>query len=354
MFSYPDNPPTMSPQMFRTLLLVIIYLATSMLACAQNRPTRPITIVTSTELFSRAGARSRQNQTPDQDGVASITYAQLFREGDAQFTNVDADTMQRLPQLPTGYRSFKNLGFKLQSKAVASGSNIVVFNVPSAAIEDEFNGLRILHIERDELSPSGMSWVDRTILRGRWREEVYPLISEENFNKLIPDFSARKVSAVTDDFGIFVIASVNTAESSPPPLPFTEIAVAAQASPEKIRAGSEVSYTFTILNKGPRQADYVGLIFNLDMDMDLHSATSSQGSCRESSESTGKVLCFLKPLLPGESSVVEIKAKLRYNKLWSRGRESVDTATVVVKEHAADLLSTFVQTKVKTIILPEN
>lgn len=321
-------------------------------ACAQKRASYSVPAITVQDLLSSPGSEVRMGMQAGQDSIASVTYAQLFKEGEAHYASLDEQRLKQLPPLPTGYRLFKGLAFDLESKAVASGSNIIVFHIPSAS-QPEFSKLRILHLEYDELSPTETSWLDKTVIADRWRQESFPLIQKENYVKLSPDFSHRMISSVVDEFGTFVIASLERAEDPPLNKPSTDIGIDVQVSPEAVRAGEEITYTFTISNKGDQEAGYVGFIYNLDPDIDLISFSAERGSCKESRQSTGRVLCLLSGVRTSESVTITIKTRIRHNKLWEgKARENVDTATVVFKEGAADPLYNFVRKQVKTSIIP--
>ncbi|MFL6227225.1 MAG: hypothetical protein ACJ741_00435 [Pyrinomonadaceae bacterium] len=336
----------------QTIAAVLALLATGVPGCAQKLANHSVPAVSVQDLGSSPAGGVHTGRQSGTDGIVSVTYAQLFKEGEAHVAPLDERQLRQLPLLPTGYRLFKGLAFYLQTAVVASGNNIVVFHVPSATSQQEFGKLRILHLEYDELSPTGTSWLDTTVIPDRWQGGYIPLIKKESYVKLSPDFPRRMISSIVDEFGTFIIASLEHTEAPPAGRPFTEVGVDVQVSPRAVRPGQEVTYTFTVSNRGDREAGYIGFIHPLDPNMELISFSSEGGTCKESTQSTGRVVCLFSGVRASGIVTITIKSKIRHNKLWDgQTRDNVDTATVVFKERVSDLQRFFVRKEVKTSII---
>jgi hypothetical protein len=155
-----------------------------------------IYLIIATIFILHGGAtRGRVQETRTQDGPVSIIFINLFKEGSISYSPVNLNALEKIPPLPTGHMLFNNLAFRVETKAVWTGAN-VVFHLPTVNNRSDFDNLRILHLEYDELSPGLASWVDRTVLPDRGQEGApsSPKTKEE-YSKLLPNFSARTMTA---------------------------------------------------------------------------------------------------------------------------------------------------------------
>src|SRR5258707_2329199 len=135
----------------RSLLTVVFLIcATVTSACAQEKSKRMIPGPSVKELIP-------ESPNEKEDGVARITLGQLFKPGSTEYAHVGANALKDAPPLPTGYVLFKDLVYRIKTEAVTASSQLIVFNVPSAENENDFSKLSILHLEDDEMSPSGSS-----------------------------------------------------------------------------------------------------------------------------------------------------------------------------------------------------
>jgi uncharacterized repeat protein (TIGR01451 family) len=294
-------------------------------------------------------------ETKTEDGPISIIYLQLFQEGSVNYSPVNLSSIEKIPPLPTGYTIFNNLAYRADSKAIWTGAHLI-FYLPSVNKQSDFDNLRILHLEFDELSATRSTWIDRTVLPGDWREGSPEMPkTKAAFDKLLPDFAARKMTAKVDrHLGLFVVArrdpAYKEAES-----PFTEMAVSVKSSPEPVRTRGTVTYTITVTNKGPKPAGDVWVQNLFDVDMDFLSATATQGVCQHSDQSDDRTNCGLGALPAGASATIKIVAKVRHNQLMDeKERQRRNMTIVVFKERPADMMNfaNLVQTEIMTTTRP--
>jgi uncharacterized repeat protein (TIGR01451 family) len=305
-------------------------------------------------LFSQFVFGSLQ-QTKTEDGPVSITFVHLFQDGPVSYDPVNLSSIQKLPSLPTGYTIFNNLAFRADSKAIWTDAN-VVFHLPSVTKQSDFDNLRILHLEFEELSSTKSAWIDRTVLPGDWDEKSSDLPkTRAEFNKLLPDFAARKITARVDRYlGLFVVARRDPAYQASRE-PFTRMTISVKSAPEPVYTRSNVTLTITVTNKGPKPAEEVWVqnIFNIDAD--FLSATATQGTCQRSNQSDDRTNCGLGALPVGKSVTIKILAKVRHNQLMDeKERKRRNLTFVIFKERSADMMNytNMVQTEIMTTTIP--
>lgn len=221
------------------------------------------------------------------DKVASVVARQLFKAGPISILRIEAS---RVSALPAGYDFYE--AYDIRSEATAVGHD-VTFTIASATDPALFAGLRVLHLEKDDMNPARGRWVDRTVLGSQ---------------KLAPNFDAKTVSASTDQLGQFVIARVDGAAIKNAPL--IDLSVTTTVSPERVEFGDDVRYTIVIQNKGHYSATELVLNTVIDMRLGIISASSPAGTCKRSLRSDDTIICDLNNLAPGASAVVAIEAKL--------------------------------------------
>jgi uncharacterized repeat protein (TIGR01451 family) len=240
------------------------------------------------EHFSQPGPLAAStDKTRVGDSVASVVAKQLFKAG---AINIIPNNASGANALPGEYEFYE--GYDIHSEAIAVGHDIT-FNVASATDPTVFSGLRILHLERDDMNPTRALWVDRTLLEP---------------NSLAPNFKTKTVSASTDQLGQFVIARMNGIVIKNAHL--VDLAATTTACPERVSLGEDVRYTITIRNTGNYSATEVVLNSVIDMRLRIISATSPRGVCERSPRSDDTVICDLNNIEPGASKVVTIEAKL--------------------------------------------
>jgi uncharacterized repeat protein (TIGR01451 family) len=219
--------------------------------------------------------------------VASVVARQLFKDG---AISIIPNNASGASSLPSGYDFYE--AYDIRSEAIAVGHD-VTFTVASVTDPTVFSGLRILHLESDDMNPTRPRWVDRTLLEP---------------NRLAPNFKTKTVSASTDQLGQFVIARMDGIGIKNAHL--IDLSVTTTASPERVQLGDHVRYTITIRNTGKYIATEVMLNNIIDMRLGIISATSPRGACKRSPRSDDTVICDLNSIAPAASAVVTIEAKL--------------------------------------------
>jgi len=271
-----------------------------------------------------------------EDGISQITIGQLFKPGTTEYTRIGMAGQKDAPPLPTGYVLFKELVFRVKTEAIISGDELTVFKVSSAENETDFRRLEILHLEEDEMSPSGRSWTPVTVVPGGW-DDYFHFVSKEQYEAAQPEFQSRRLASVTRDFGTFLIALAPAFET-PSNGPFTQIEVIPSSSPEPVALGEEVTHKIVVKNKGPKAAAEV----NLKVDLDAffgYKGSSTQGACRRSDQSTGTILCYLGAMQPGSTAVITIVGRVVGQPLLTEGiNERGSMLEVVFKASPTDLV----------------
>jgi uncharacterized repeat protein (TIGR01451 family) len=281
-----------------------------------------------------------ESRNTDQDGISQIIFAQLFQAGATAYKHVGANGLKTAPPLPTGCALFKDLAYEVTTEAIVAGPNFTVFNIPSATSQTDFEMLGVLHLEDDEMSPAGASWSPVMVYAGGWDEKTAPIIPKAKYDALMPDFKTRRLAALSNHFGTFAIVSCQ--ESVPISTePFTQITVAATSSPERVKEGQELTHTITVENKGPKPAAEVNVKTDLNPDFDYVSVSSSQGSCKRSRNSSGRVLCYLEAMPVGSKATITLEARVRHNHFWKPNEssaESISNLELAFKENPTDFV----------------
>jgi hypothetical protein len=174
-----------------------------------------------------------------QDGVRSITYGHVYKDGSTTFSNVEPST---LAALPTGYVALDNRVYRIATDAMVSGPHVVSFDVPSINDQTTFNDLAIFHLERDPFDPDNMVWVDDTILSP---------------DTPAPDFTNRIINARVNDIGYFAIGKLVQAQPDPGS---SDLSVTSSHSSSSVVVENNLSYTLHVANGGLRPPQELGLL----------------------------------------------------------------------------------------------
>lgn len=196
---------------------------------------------------------------------------------------VDLSKIKEAPPIPNGYKLSGNLAFQINSEpidGIASSPYIVTVKFLNAISERDFNRLRILSLDVDNLSPTHWSWLDSTVLAQRLKF-ISPTSSQAKFPEALPNFAEKTISARVDWYKCFaIVLEENTPNQSVQP--FTRIEVKTDYSSKHIKVGDKLNITVTISNQGPRPAEEVTFDFNLDDSAELLSVSSPQGTQSQS------------------------------------------------------------------------
>lgn len=312
------------------LMAALLFLATATSACAQEKPKRMIPGASVKELVP-------ESPTEKEDTIARITIGLLFKPGTTEYTRIGVKGSSATPPLPTGYILFKDLVYNVKTEAVVSGSYTIVFRVPSAENESDFKRLTVLHLEDDEMSPSGATWNPVTVVPGGW-DEYFNSVSKNQYEALAPDFKSKQITGITNQFGLFAIALAPEGESESEE-PFTQMEITATSSPDAVPEDKNVTYSIVVKNKGPKDAGDVNVIDEVHSYLSFVSASSTQGGCKESTQSNGRVVCHLGAVQIGGSVTITIVARVRPNMMLVKDRTEVgNLLDAAFKERPTDLL----------------
>lgn len=225
-----------------------------------------------------------------QDGIRSINYGHVYKEGSTTFSNVDPNT---LAPLPAGYVPLDNRVYKIDTDGAVSGPHVVSFDVPSINDQAVFNDLAIFHLEQDPFDPDNFVWVDDTILSP---------------DTPASDFNTKIVNGRVEDIGYFAIGSLTQPQVDPGS---SDLSVTVNASPEPAVVENNLTYTLHLTNNGPQPATGVGIVDAVPTEVAFVSATSTQGTCKFSN---GSVYCKVGTLANGASCDVTIVVSPREDK----------------------------------------
>lgn len=315
---------------FRLLLILTVFLSgTAISSCAQEKPKRMIPGPSVKELVP-------ESPREKEDGITQITIGQLFKPGTTEYTRIGAAGLKDAPPLPTGFVLFKDMVYRIRTEAITSGYQLTIFTLPSVENEADFSRMNILHLEDDEMSPSGFSWTPVTVFPGGW-DDHFHFVSRDQYDALEPDFKSKRLAAVTHEFGVFAVALAPASEV-PSTGPFTQIEVIPRSSPVPVAVGEEVTHTILVKNKGARAAAEVDVKAELDPDFG-YTANSNQGSCKQSNESSGRILCYLGAMPAGSTATITVVGRVsRHIVLTKELSEFGNMLEVVFKVTPTDLV----------------
>jgi uncharacterized repeat protein (TIGR01451 family) len=261
--------------------------------------------------MTAANATGSAANSPEavQDGIRSITYGHVYKEGATSFGNVDPNT---LAPLPAGYVPLDNRAYKIDTEANISGPHVVSFDVPSINDQAVFNDLAIFHLEQDPFDPDNFVWVDDTILSP---------------NTPASDFSTRIVNARVDDIGYFAIGTLTQPQTDPGT---SDLSITINNSPQAAVVENNLTYTLHVSNSGPQNATGVGIVDAIPLEGAFVSASASQGTCKFSN---GSVYCKAGTLANGASCDVTIVVSPREDKT---GVPPQGTSIINIAATAAD------------------
>src|SRR6267142_4486781 len=316
-----------------TKLVALVLLLTTLMSGCQKAVSR--------RMVAGPSIKDLVAESSDQGdgGVVQITFGQLFKEGVTEYSHIGAKGLTDSPPLPTGFVLFNGLAYRVMTEAAVSGEQVTVFSIPSAENEVSFSNLAVLHLEEDEMNPAGKSWLPVTVVPGGWDGTRFRFISKAQYDGLRPDFESRRLAAITNDFGIFAIASLPQVQAARTQ-PFTEMEVVPSSSPEKVGANQRVTHTIVITNKGPKPAGEVSLKEELT-NLDFVSGTSTQGICKRSIKSSGRVLCYLGALPAGASLTVTVVSQVNSNIVF--GIKDVDELANLLEVAFKEIPTDFVE-----------
>lgn len=255
----------------------------------------------------------------NEDGILTLTYCLVFRPGLTTIKRLAPERLMQLPEdfevherygrlagerirvspLPIGFSVYKNLAFESRTTAVQNGASLRL-KLPSVRTEEEFRKLVLLYLDEDSMVPGALQW------------QQYP----DYLGAQKSDFRTRTLTAGFGDTTVFhhatgtgrlIVASFNQEEYDRSAV---DLAINSVIGPPSAKAGETFSYSISIVNSGGtgRPANDVVLLSSINNGRFV-SARSTQGSCRQSVNSTPDIVCELGKVDPGKTVVMTIAIK---------------------------------------------
>lgn len=275
----------------RSIVALTLISTLHLLTSAQEKPRENATVPPPRiELLKLEG--SKPNLKADGEGLTSYRIYHLFKSGVTRVKPYDSNTAI---ELPTGYTLFNNLAYIVDTDAVFSGPNQIVFRVPSAANTESFSQLRILAADDDPAQPEKPRWMDITVT-----PELPAEVLREGFSKtaLLPDFATRTLNATTELAVRFLVVAMRDEKIARDN--FTaDLQLKATVSTDSVMEGREINYSFEITNHGPDTATAIS--FKSQIDPLFVSLDHSQGKCRFDAQN---IYCNLGELKKGTTASI--------------------------------------------------
>jgi hypothetical protein len=287
-------------------------------------------------------------ETSPQDGVLSLTYCGVFKDGKTTINRLALNQLTEMPagfeshqrygelvgekirirNLPAGYTVYKDMAFEIRTEAVPN-MMYMTFKIPSVRNMTELKKLRVLYLDEDQLLPGALQW------------EYY------SSELAIPeaDFKTRTFSAGFDyttvfhhatNIGRVVVASFDEDEYNKSRV---NLDISSVVGPPIVKVGETFSYSITLVNGGGNLRPATDVVFNSSFgagEFNLVSASPSQGTCRQSVNSNGVVVCDLGMIDAGKKVVITISVKAEDSTMIDYRGETVFVTTNIVRAREAD------------------
>lgn len=300
-----------------------------------------------TQENSKSGDRSSwTNVSSSQDGLLSLTYCGVFKDGPTEVNRIESNELTQIPtgfeplvkhaqmvgeklqvrRLPLGYSVYKNMAFEIRTQAIPN-DRYLTFRVPSVQTEEEFNNLAILYLDEDQLLPGTLQW------DSAYRELDIPKT----------DFKTRTLTSVFDFatafhaetyIGRVVVATFNQAEYDKSPI---DLYVRSVIGPPYVKLGETFTYDITVCHCGGASVPATEVVLNSSIGGGtLVSVSSSQGHCRKSVNTDDVVVCELGTMQAFSSAIVSVTIKAEDHLMVDRNGEELFTTTNTVACREAD------------------
>ena len=113
---------------------------------------------------------------------------------------------------------------------------------------------------------------------------------------------ANEVDPSTGDNVAIATTTVRTPSPPPPPVPAADLSITKADSPDPLLLGSNLTYTLTVINKGPSTGTGVTVSDILPAGVRFVSSSTTQGDC----SGTSTVTCTIGALASGDNAIVTI------------------------------------------------
>jgi hypothetical protein len=299
-----------------------------------------------------AGAHGEQGAwttaTASRDGLLSLTYCGVFKGGPTTVDRLTAAQLGDLPTgfephlrygemvgekiqvrgLPPGFKVYKDMSFEIRTEAIPN-MKYLTFRVPSVQSEEEFKKLVVLYLDEGYLLPGALEWRSSSLELDVPRS----------------DFKTRTLSAVFDFASVFhhatyvgrvVLGSFDRAEYQKSPV---ELYIGSVVGPPYVKVGEKFTYSVTIGNGGGNPVPAEETVFNSSMtNGKFVSATSTQGRCRQSVNSSSVTVCDLGTVGAGKRVVISITVEAEASGLMDFYGEEVFTTSNTIRGRDYDYI----------------
>jgi hypothetical protein len=263
-------------------------------------------------IVNSACGQQKLTEITDKNEV-KVDFEFIGKPGEVKPYMIDLKSIPNGSKLPSGYQLLANKSYDIKNDVIEYGETILTFKLPLNN-KVEFQNARILRLTSNELNPNGFEWQDCTITGQDWiyEQEKEPSESrKERIFKFLPDFSKKQISCAPQDRlqpDNYFVSTLQT--QTPPNQPVTNILTKLERA-EHSSERDETIYVVSFKNAGRRAVSELNFYSHFDDDTKLVTIKPNQGRCQRSRFGTGagSVVCYLGPLAPDASAVVEFIAQ---------------------------------------------
>jgi uncharacterized repeat protein (TIGR01451 family) len=303
------------------LLFLLFFFSFTSTSIAQDPTPSPERCPNRADRSSDVAATSGRERTwvsesDTEDGLVSVNYCAVFKQGRTVATRLPKDSIGNLPSgleqhldyaklraerirvdsLPIGHSLYRNMAFEIKTDAQPDGE-YVVFRVPSVKTKAEFDKLVILSLAEDIEVPGLLKWE-------RDSNETRPLGSDFETRTLSAYFAFASVFRHGTGVARVVVASYDSAVYEASAL---DLWIGSVVGPSYVRGGDTFKYRISIRNTGTQGITATGVVFVCDLHgADLVGISSPSGRCGRSMRSTEAFICELDPIPKYGTAVVQL------------------------------------------------
>lgn len=253
-----------------------------------------------------------------EDGITMLQFCWVFQSGLTMINRIGIEKLKELPvelepyrrhaqlagekirvdDLPIGFSIYKNLAFELKTAATMTGPSVTL-RLPSVRTEEEFDRLVLLHLDEDSLVPGTLQW------------QQYGALGQQK-----SDFKTRTLTAEFRNTTIFhqatgmarlVVASFNKEEYDRSAV---DLSITSAVGPPYVNLGEKFKYAISIRNWGGSGRAASDVVVNSTLRGALFvSGSATQGTCRQSINSTPVVVCELGKVEYGKTVTMTLTLK---------------------------------------------
>lgn len=243
------------------------------------------------------------SENSSEDGVALLKYCWVFQSGLTTIKRLAIEKLKELPadfeiheryaqlagekirvdDLPIGFSLFKNLAFELKTTAVMTGASVTL-RLPSVKTEEEFKNLYLLYLDEDALVPGALQWQDYRNALGQQKFDF-------KTRTLTADFKYTTVFSHRTRRGRLLVASFNKEEYDKSAV---DLYITSVVGPPYVKLGETFVYSISIKNWGGSERPASDVVMHSSMNGGRFvSGMATQGTCRQSINSTPDIVCEL-------------------------------------------------------------